>query len=261
MIIRLRLHTKRGYKEKSGFAKGFHNARKKSGLTQEEFSETFEYKGSKIGLDTVKNWEQGRVTPPSDKLIALADFFNVSVDYLLGRSECTSVENEYIRKKTGLNDSSIKVLQSALKDDKIDLEQHKLRIKLGYESPDSQYLTTLETLNIMFEYSMLVHIAKSFKNFLNTKYKVPVYYDNEKNKWIYPDSGFVKLDGTKTILDGKEAIFPDEYMLNLASSETHPSDYISFCLSDTFLDTVSLKEIEGRLYEIRNLYREKKEQE
>lgn len=253
------------------FDNGFKKARKRAGLTQSEFCNKFnefeqnaiknDSQRSSVTLDTCRNWEQGRKLPRTGTLIELSKFYGVSTDFLLGLSECTSIDNEYIRQKTGLNDSSINVLQSAFKEDKLAVEQYESGVKLGYISSDSQYLTTLETLNIMFEYSMLIHIAESFKNFLNTKYKVPVYYDNQKNKWTYPSSGFTRSDGTKKILDGKESIFPDEYILNLASSEAHPSDYISFYLSDTFLDTVSLKEIEKRLYEIRNLYREKEEQE
>ena len=39
-----------------------------------------------ISQYTVSAYETGRQQPSSDMLIALADFFNVSIDYLLGRS-------------------------------------------------------------------------------------------------------------------------------------------------------------------------------
>ena len=39
------------------------------------------------GIDqrTISNYETGRSKPDSDALISLADFFNVSIDYLVGR--------------------------------------------------------------------------------------------------------------------------------------------------------------------------------
>lgn len=36
---------------------------------------------------TVTNWEKGNRFPKEDVLIALADYFNVSSDYLLGRTD------------------------------------------------------------------------------------------------------------------------------------------------------------------------------
>lgn len=39
---------------------------------------------------TVRNYqdyEAGRIDPPTSKLIALADYFDVSLDYLVGRSD------------------------------------------------------------------------------------------------------------------------------------------------------------------------------
>ena len=39
------------------------------------------------GIDqrTISNYETGKTKPDSDALIKLADFFNVSIDYLVGR--------------------------------------------------------------------------------------------------------------------------------------------------------------------------------
>ena len=40
-----------------------------------------------VGIDqrTISNYETGKSNPDSDALIKLADFFNVSIDYLVGR--------------------------------------------------------------------------------------------------------------------------------------------------------------------------------
>ena len=52
--------------------------RKKAGLTQLEFGEKFNYTDK-----TVSRWENGSVLPSVDTLKLIADYYGVSVDYLL----------------------------------------------------------------------------------------------------------------------------------------------------------------------------------
>lgn len=54
----------------------------KKGWTQEELAKELNRASSTIGL-----WEQGRREMDYDSLITLADIFDVSVDFLLGRVE------------------------------------------------------------------------------------------------------------------------------------------------------------------------------
>ncbi len=51
-------------------------------LTQKELAEKFNISSSSIGM-----FEQNRRSPDSELLNRFADFFNVSVDYLLGRTD------------------------------------------------------------------------------------------------------------------------------------------------------------------------------
>lgn len=41
----------------------------------------------KVSQQTIGSWETGRTEPNHDMLITLAEFFNVSIDYLLGYTE------------------------------------------------------------------------------------------------------------------------------------------------------------------------------
>jgi transcriptional regulator with XRE-family HTH domain len=59
-----------------------------SGLTQDEFAEKFNISGTAIS-----KYETGEREPNFDLLIKLADYFNVSVDYLLGRTRISSQYN------------------------------------------------------------------------------------------------------------------------------------------------------------------------
>ena len=68
--------------------------RKKAGLTQLEFGEKFSYSDK-----TVSKWEQGDVVPSVEVLKGIADYYGVSVDYIL--SEHNSEEDfKAIVKKT-----------------------------------------------------------------------------------------------------------------------------------------------------------------
>lgn len=71
---------------------------------------------------TYRSWENGeyrkgrteKVYPQPDleRLIKMSDIFHCSIDYLLCRSDCTSVDNHYISLKTGRSDKAIEQITS-----------------------------------------------------------------------------------------------------------------------------------------------------
>ena len=60
--------------------------RKSSGLTQDELANKLDVSRSTIGM-----YESGAREPDYETLEAIADFFNVDTDYLLGRTSKTTV--------------------------------------------------------------------------------------------------------------------------------------------------------------------------
>ena len=68
--------------------------RKKAGLTQLEFGEKFSYSDK-----TVSKWEQGDVVPNVEVLKSIADYYGVSVDYIL-QEHTTEEDFKAIVKKT-----------------------------------------------------------------------------------------------------------------------------------------------------------------
>lgn len=64
------------------FAERIRELRLERGLTQEELGEI-------IGVKrfSIYSYEKGRACPEMKGLVALAEFFNVSIDYLAGRTE------------------------------------------------------------------------------------------------------------------------------------------------------------------------------
>ena len=68
---------------------------------------------------TYRSWEKGEYRkdegmvypePGLDKIIKIAENFQCSVDYVLGRSDCKTVENDFISRKTGLSEKAINAL-------------------------------------------------------------------------------------------------------------------------------------------------------
>lgn len=76
------------------------------GVTQQALADAIDVK-----RQTVSAYMEGAADPTLPKLWAMADYFAVSIDNLTGRHECTTPENEEIRKRLGLTDEAITVLE------------------------------------------------------------------------------------------------------------------------------------------------------
>lgn len=50
----------------------------------------------------ITEWSKGKAKPSLDALIKIADYFNVSVDYLLGRASANSVEAKTVTDNHGI---------------------------------------------------------------------------------------------------------------------------------------------------------------
>ena len=80
--------------------------------------------------------EQGRNFPTLEYASKLADLYNVSIDYLLGRSDLTQIDNDFISKETGLNDVTINELK------KVHAEKNNFQKQQNY----------IELINFLFEH-------------------------------------------------------------------------------------------------------------
>ncbi|EJP6473818.1 helix-turn-helix transcriptional regulator [Clostridium botulinum] len=69
--------------------------REYKGLTQSQLSEKL-----KIGRASVSNYELGARTPDIDVLVKISEYFNVTTDYLTGRSDFKNIEEELQHKNT-----------------------------------------------------------------------------------------------------------------------------------------------------------------
>lgn len=229
--------------------------RKDHGYSQDKLIDILddEY-GVKIGRNTYSNIENGCQSASNfklDLLIALSSLYGCDIGYLLCEYDNITGRNTDIQKITGLNDESIKALEGAVRESEIEKELYNLR--------NNKSLTVSETLNIMFKHGILVDIAKSFRNYLLTEYAVPVQYEPEQGKFTYSGSDFSRLNH-KEINNMCDAFgvdhFPDSYIMHLARTPEHPEDNISYALSEDFLESVALRQIQKYLATIKQLYKE-----
>lgn len=79
--------------------------RKEKGLSQEDVCTALNFK-----LETYRKYETAQNQISIAALTDLANYFIVSTDYLLDRTDCKSVDNQYISDVTGLSEKSIKNL-------------------------------------------------------------------------------------------------------------------------------------------------------
>lgn len=126
------------------FAEKLLNLRTQGGYSQELLAEKIN-----VSRQAVSKWEQGTTLPETDKLIALSDFFHVSIDYLLR-------DNGDLNSDLNLAQIVIKFLASAqdmdgiskelieiMKDGIID-DEEKIKMKSIIETLDTLSLTIEE---------------------------------------------------------------------------------------------------------------------
>lgn len=81
--------------------------RKELNLTQEELAQKIGYTRTAISA-----WEIGRNEPSNADIIKLAEYFGVSTDYLLGKTDIRNIEEDfkfaYHKETEGLSDEEIK---------------------------------------------------------------------------------------------------------------------------------------------------------
>ena len=92
--------------------------RKEAGFTQKEMAQQFG-----ISQQAYATWENGQKMPAKERLAKLANFFNVSIDYLLGNSDnkksneadLSMIETLYQRTSRNLTEEEQKLLEEELK--------------------------------------------------------------------------------------------------------------------------------------------------
>ncbi len=75
--------------------------------TEQNLSQRSIAKEMHVSQGTYNNWENARTQPSIEQLIALADFFDVSVDYLIGRSDEYNALSSPARNRLSLDEQKL----------------------------------------------------------------------------------------------------------------------------------------------------------
>ena len=180
-----------------------------------------------VTTKTYRTWEIGYYHSKSNATIfpsiscehieKLSDIYNVSTDYILGKSDCLSVENEEIHKLTGLNNNAIETLKF--------MNKNKDISTLNYIMDDS----------LSFSFFMS-HI----KYFLNGSFDTPVYF-------IHTNDEHCSIQGPHIGADlVKESVITPEYRKNenniyIQNSSSEDKEFIAIPVSMTqtyFIDCI-----------------------
>lgn len=136
-----------------------------------------------IAKTTLAAYEQGKSEPSIDTIIKLADFFNVSIDYLLGRTNIKSpnVEISYIANYLGLSEKSIANLANL---------NSKSPIQLTFIQTNNYERKPIGALDFILSQDNIEDFVISLFDYFTS-------YVN-KNVYLYIDNGELKLTNTPT---------------------------------------------------------------
>lgn len=213
--------------------------------------------------------------PKMEFIKEYCDYFECESDFLLGYIDFPTRQAQDVYKITGLNEKAVDALKMIQIQDKnensitvfpknlfnkmmnhTDLSEEELKQieNIFFDTTDEhiRFLDShrpllMDILNYMLASGYMEELVKYFRNFINAKYKVPVYFDNEKKCFVYPDNEY---SYTGDFTHGNTT-FKGNYVLNFASSQDNPNDNAPIFITDTFFDTVTLKDVEKLFYEMR----------
>ena len=212
-------------------------------MTQQELADELHW-----SRDRYLNYENGNTQIPADYLIQIADYFKVSTDYILGLSNCTSVENDYINKKLGLSDDAINGLRELTsKDEDMVFANAYMTNKTGksyrmFSNLNLHVINILLTNHEIFSrwISAFIDYAFSFQ------FRIPVVQDS-KGKWKKIKTRIALASSDNNLDD--ISVLPENFSyliestakdrMNNAVEELKP-EYLQYLLDQGCVDTTTL---------------------
>ncbi|AWZ34333.1 TPA: transcriptional regulator [Streptococcus agalactiae] len=134
-------------KKLTNFPQKLREERKKRGYTQEEMAKLLA-----IGQSAYAKWENGRTEPTLDNIIKLANILDVTVDYLLGRSD--NFSNTIVLSKNNMKSFSKRLKELRLEKNQT---QQQLADELGVNRVN---VTRWEKGNTEPSFSKLIELSK-----------------------------------------------------------------------------------------------------
>lgn len=116
------------------FGRRFKEERKRKGLTQEQLADKFF-----LNKSSISRYEKGTQTPEMPTLQKIADFFEVSTDYLLGRTDERNLQIEKPKLDEGITTINAKKINvdEDLPDEAIDkINEYIKMVEMMYKNKD-----------------------------------------------------------------------------------------------------------------------------
>ena len=129
--------------------------RQEHGLRQNQLA-----KSVNVAANTLSQFESGKANPGYEALIAIADYFEVTTDYLLGRADDFGKVTVMAEKTSGFPDSDEKELLSLLDLYPISLDQIRIMMQTSKELCG---LTLPQTMEMLLKLTILNNINLQIK--------------------------------------------------------------------------------------------------
>lgn len=152
-----------------------------------------------VSVESIRNWEQGRVLPSYEKLIELSKILECDCDYLLGTMDYSTHDIQFIHDQTGLSEKTISKLLT-WKDE----EPHRIRYlsRIIEDSGLPEYLDLIRK-GIYDQ----VDTEGSFRtkgNIAFSEYQIS-QLDNSKDAYLFKLSR-ISTDMVERVIDGEMLI-------------------------------------------------------
>jgi transcriptional regulator with XRE-family HTH domain len=209
-----------------------------AGISQEKMAEELH-----ISRDTYLRYENGSAPMPSDILLKLADKFKVSTDYILGLSDCTSVDNDYINKHLGISDDAINGLREVQKRYADQLAEIDVASSYGL---DMQPYHTIDILNFILSNPQLVYLLTLFEDYITPEYRIPMCYMSAsesptgKARYHIPHNAIHEIGG--------------QTYLPLVRDESQPTDFRLMPIDESFMENKALLDMQKTLNALKTDY-------
>lgn len=199
----------------------------------------------RLTINTIKNYEGKKSMPRIDMLCAIADFWDKSVDYMLGRTEYTCVSNELVSKEYELTESALNGIKRINTLASEQLERYAEGYSKGIVL--AQQDTQKHLLNYLLSSDTFHAFLFFYLDYIYTSFTVPVYYDEDKGQMVVSQNPYSYRNG--------------KWVLNVASSFEHPGDCRPIIVDKSFFEQVAkgrmdmcIDELKCKYIEIQKAY-------
>jgi len=174
-----------------------------------------------VSTEAVRLWCAGYARPDIDKLLFIANYFNVSVNYLLGQTDSQSTEADIqaIGDYTGLNDEAIQKL-------------HEFEIK---KNDDSVYKYSLEFINVFLSHNHTFNLLLEVASYIDSV-KMTAYIEKEN-----PHIDFYSYNVLKPIGNSQKEIDRNqEAYIKWRNQKNQAQRLCLFNLNEMFMNLIKM---------------------